>query len=34
MSEPQPKLADVLAMERPRMAADRTLMGGSELLFP
>ena len=27
MSEPQPKLADVLAMERTRMAADRTLMG-------
>jgi len=27
MSEPQPKLADVLALERTRMAADRTLMG-------
>jgi putative membrane protein len=27
MSEPEPKLADVLAMERTRMAADRTLMG-------
>ena len=27
MSETQPKLADVLAMERTRMAADRTLMG-------
>jgi putative membrane protein len=27
MSEPQPKLADVLAIERTRMAADRTLMG-------
>ena len=27
MSEPQPKLADALALERTRMAADRTLMG-------
>jgi putative membrane protein len=27
MNEPQPKLADALAMERTRMAADRTLMG-------
>ena len=27
MNEPQPKLADVLALERTRMAADRTLMG-------
>jgi len=27
MSETQPKLADVLALERTRMAADRTLMG-------
>jgi len=27
MSETQPKLADALAMERTRMAADRTLMG-------
>jgi putative membrane protein len=27
MSEPQPKLADILALERTRMAADRTLMG-------
>ncbi len=27
MSENQPKLADVLATERTRMAADRTLMG-------
>ena len=27
MSEPEPKLADILAMERTRMAADRTLMG-------
>ena len=27
MSETEPKLADVLAMERTRMAADRTLMG-------
>ena len=26
MSEPQPKLADVLALERTRMAAERTLM--------
>ena len=27
MNETQPKLADVLAVERTRMAADRTLMG-------
>jgi putative membrane protein len=27
MSEPEPKPADVLAYERTRMAADRTLMG-------
>jgi putative membrane protein len=27
MSEPQPKLADILAIERTRMAAERTLMG-------
>jgi putative membrane protein len=27
MSETQPKLADVLALERTRMAAERTLMG-------
>jgi putative membrane protein len=27
MSEPEPRLADVLAIERTRMAADRTLMG-------
>jgi putative membrane protein len=27
MSEPEPKLADILALERTRMAADRTLMG-------
>jgi putative membrane protein len=27
MSETQPKLADVLALERTRLAADRTLMG-------
>jgi putative membrane protein len=26
MSEPQPKLADVLALDRTRMAAERTLM--------